>query len=269
MELSGESVFKTRLTKLLSTSKLVKSIYFFENLDSTQDYANLLPNNDSLHGTLIIARSQKMGKGRIGRPWISPRGGLWMSIALVPDFSIDNLLFTQFIGALAVAEAIKETTKIKCRIKWPNDVLINGKKVCGILVDVNLESEKKKIIMGIGLNANIASSLINDYLTSHDLKATTLKEEYGNEVDLLFLVKSILERIEYYYDNFISCGNTSEIIDRWKEKSDMLGKKATVHDGNQMIVGHIFDIDQTGALLMKLSDTSIKKITYYDNVTLH
>jgi Biotin-(acetyl-CoA carboxylase) ligase len=86
MEVSDESVFKTRLTKLLSKSKLVKSIYFFESLDSTQDYANLLPPNDSLHGTLIIAKSQKMGKGRIGRPWISPRGGLWMSIALIPDF---------------------------------------------------------------------------------------------------------------------------------------------------------------------------------------
>src|SRR5574341_139508 len=175
MEVSDESVFKTRLTKLLSRNKFVRSIYFFENLDSTQDYANLLPHNDSLHGTLIIARSQKMGKGRIDRPWISPRGGLWMSIVLVPDFSIGSLLFTQFIGGLAVAEAIEETTKITCRLKWPNDVLINGKKVCGILVDVNLESEKKRIIMGIGLNANVESFLKNNSINVVS-KATSLKE---------------------------------------------------------------------------------------------
>ena len=266
MEVSDESVFKTRLTKLLSTSKLVKSIYFFENLDSTQDYANLLPPNDSLHGTLIIARSQKMGKGRIGRPWISPRGGLWMSIALVPDFSIDNLLFTQFIGALAVAEAIKETTKIKCRIKWPNDVLINGKKVCGILVDVNLESEKKKIIMGIGLNANVEISLINNSINVNS-KATSLKAEYGNDIDLAYITNSVVRKFEYYYDNLLRPGKTMEILDRWKQESDMFGKRAIVYDGTQKFSGEVIDLDNNGSLIMRLDDSSIKKIIYYSNVS--
>jgi len=250
MEASNESVFKTKLTKLLSTSKLVKSIYFFENLDSTQDYANILPHNDSLHGTLIIARSQKMGKGRIGRPWISPRGGLWMSIVLVPDFSIDNLLFTQFIGALAVAEAIKETTKITCRLKWPNDVLINGKKVCGILVDVNLESEKKRIIIGIGLNANVESSLINNSINV-DSKVTS----------------SVVHKIEYYYDNLLRPGKTMEILDRWKQESDMFGKRAIVYDGIQKFGGEVIDLDNNGSLIMRLDDSSIKKIIYYSSVS--
>ena len=102
MQGSDDSVFKGRLTTLLSASKLVKSIYYFESIDSTQDYANSLPHDKSIHGTLIIAKYQKIGKGRKGRSWISPHGGLWMSIVLVPEFSIDNLLFTQFIGALAV-----------------------------------------------------------------------------------------------------------------------------------------------------------------------
>ena len=269
MKVQKESVVKARLSKLLNTKKLGKHIYIFNELDSTQDYANSLPKNESFHGTIVLAGKQNIGKGRMGRNWVSPEGGLWMSIILIPDFSVDNIIFTQFIAALAVADAIFEITKICCKLKWPNDVLINEKKVCGILIDVNVDNETKKIIMGIGLNANNGSSYVNDYLTSDDLKATTLKEEYGNEVDLLILVKSILERIEFYYDNFISCGNTSEIIDRWKQKSDMFGKKATVHDGNQKFVGHIFDIDNTGALLIKLSDDSIKKIIYYDNVTLH
>lgn len=269
MKVPKESIIKARLSKLLKTRELGKSIYFFNELDSTQDFANSLPKSESLHGTIVIARKQNIGKGRMGRSWISPAGGLWMSIILIPDFSVDNIIFTQFMGALAVADAIFENTKIYCKLMWPNDVLINEKKVCGILIDVNVENETKKIVMGLGLNANIKSSLINDYLTAHDLKATTLKAEYGNKVDLVFLVKSILERIEYYYDNFVSCGNTLEIIDRWKEKSDMFGKKATVRDGNQKIMGHIIDIDQTGALLIKPSDNSIKKIIYYDNVTLH
>ena len=265
----NETIFKTRLSKLLRTKKLGKSIYVFNELDSTQDYANSLPNNESLHGTIVIARKQNMGKGRIGRTWISPEGGVWMSIIIIPDFSIADIIFTQFIGSLAVADAVFESTKINCKLMWPNDILINEKKVCGILTDVNAENEIKKIVIGIGLNANIESSSINNYLKDDNLKATTLREEYGNDIEIIILIKSILERMEYYFDNFLSCGNTLEIVDRWKEKSDMLGKKAIVYDGNQQVKGEIIDVDQNGALLMKLSDTSIRKIIYYDNVSLH
>ncbi|TLX87423.1 MAG: biotin--[acetyl-CoA-carboxylase] ligase, partial [Thaumarchaeota archaeon] len=176
----NETIFKTRLSKLLRTKKLGKSIYVFNELDSTQDYANSLPNNESLHGTIVIARKQNMGKGRIGRTWISPEGGVWMSIIIIPDFSIADIIFTQFIGSLAVADAVFESTKINCKLRWPNDILINEKKVCGILTDVNAENEIKKIVIGIGLNANIESSSINNYLKDDNLKATTLREEYGN-----------------------------------------------------------------------------------------
>jgi BirA family transcriptional regulator, biotin operon repressor / biotin---[acetyl-CoA-carboxylase] ligase len=263
MRRPNDLIFKTKLSKLMRTKRLGKSIHIFHELDSTQDYADSLPYNDSLHGTIVIARKQNLGKGRIGRTWISPEGGLWMSIIFMPDFSVDNIIFTQFIGALAVAEAIHENTKINCRLKWPNDILINGKKVCGILVDVDIENENKRIVMGIGLNANIESSSINNYLTNDSLKATSLKEEYGNDIDLIFLIKSILERMEYYYDNFLSSGKAIEIINRWKEKSDIFGKKAIVYDGTQKVVGEVIDIDQNGALLMKLIDTSVKKISYY------
>jgi BirA family biotin operon repressor/biotin-[acetyl-CoA-carboxylase] ligase len=262
-------IFKTRLSKLMRTKRLGKSIYVFDELGSTQDYANSLPYNESLHGTIVIARKQNLGKGRIGRSWISPEGGLWMSIIFMPDFSVDNIIFTQFIGALAVAEAIHENTKINCRLKWPNDVLINGRKVCGILVDVEIENENKKIVMGVGLNANIESSSINNYLTNDCVKATSLKEEYGKDIDLIFLIKSILERMEYYYDNFLSSGKAIEIVDRWKEKSDIFGKKAIVYDGTQKVIGEVIDIDQNGALLMKLIDTSIKKISHYSDVSFH
>ena len=266
MEGSDESVFKARLTKLLSASKLVKSIYYFESIDSTQDYANSLPHDKSLHGTLIIAKNQKMGKGRIGRSWISPHGGLWMSIVLVPDFSIDNLLFTQFIGALAVAEAINEITEIGCRLKWPNDVLIDGKKVCGILVDVNLEREKKTIILGIGLNANVESSLINNSING-DFKATSLKEEYGSDIDLVDITDSIINKIEYYYYNLLRTGKSMEILNRWKQQSDIFERRAIVYDGTQKFSGEVIDLDNNGSLIMRLDDSSIKKIIYYQNVS--
>lgn len=259
---------KTRLSKLLRTSSIGKSIFLFNELDSTQDYAMGLPNSESLHGTIVIAKKQNIGKGRMGRTWISPEGGLWMSIIFRPNFSVDNIIFIQFIGALAVANAIREITKIDCKLKWPNDVLINEKKVCGILVDVNLENENKKIVMGIGLNANIDSSSINNFLNDANIKATTLKDECGNNFDLLFLIKSILEKLEHYYDALLSRGKTLEIIDSWKEKSDMFGKKAIVYDGNEKFMGHVIDIDQSGALVMKLTDDSVKNIIYYSNVSI-
>lgn len=261
-----ESIFKTKLAKLLRTNRFGKSIYVFDELDSTQDYANALPTTESVHGTIVIARKQNVGKGRIGRSWISPEGGLWMSIVIRPDFSLDNIIFTQFIAALAVADAIQQATNIRSRLKWPNDVLINEKKVCGILVDVILEGKDKKIVMGLGLNANIESSLINNYLTADTTKATTLKEEYGNDIDLVYLVKSIVDRIEHYY-NFLSSGKALEIIELWKQNSDIFGKRAIVYDGIEKIMGEVIDIDQDGSLIMKLGDESIKKIIYYGNVT--
>ncbi len=267
MILLDDSDFKTKLSNSLETNRIGKSIMLFKELDSTQEYALSLPISKSIHGTIVMAIKQIMGKGRIGRTWISPEGGLWMSIIFRPDFDVDNIIFIQFIGALAVVNALKEITKIDCKLKWPNDVLINEKKVCGILVDVNLENEIKNIVMGIGLNANIDSSSINNLLIGSSTKATTLRQEVGTDIDLVYLIKSILEKIEYYYDNLLAKNKTSEIIHRWKEKSNMFGKKVVVYYGNERIMGEVTDIDQSGALLIRLNDRSIKKIFYYSNVT--
>ncbi len=264
---ANESDFKTELENLLKTNRLGKSIHAFDEQDSTQDYANSLPNIESVHGTIVIARKQKRGKGRMGRTWISPEGGLWMSIIFRPKFSVNNIIFTQFMGALAIAEAIMEITNIRCALKWPNDVMINEKKVCGILVDVNLESKDKVIVMGVGLNANIETSSVNDNLTDNSIKATSLKKEYGNDIDLVHLTKAIIDRIEYYYYELLSTGKTLEIMDLWKKNSDIIGKKGIVYDGNEKVVGKVIDIDNDGSLLMKLEDSSIKRVTFYTNVS--
>lgn len=258
--------FKTELGLLLKTNRLGKIIHVFDELDSTQDYANDLSSMGSMHGTIVIANMQKMGKGRIGRSWISPRGGLWMSIIFRPEFSVDCVIFAQFMGAVAVAEAIMEVTKIRCTLKWPNDVLIRGKKVCGILVDVNLQNKNKAIVMGIGLNANIVPSLVNDGLTNNSVMATSLYKEYGHDVDLIQMTKVIVDRIEYHYYELLSIGKTLEIINLWKSHSDIVGKKGTVHDGNDTVEGKVVDIDKDGSLLIQLDDTSLRRVNFYSNV---
>jgi len=160
-----------------------------------------------------------------------------------------------------------EITNIRCTLKWPNDVLINEKKVCGILVDVHLECKDKVIVMGVGLNANIETSSVNDNLTDNSIKATSLKKEYGNDIDLVHLTKAIIDRIEYYYYNLLSTGKTLEIIDLWKKNSDIIGKRGIVYDRNDKVVGKVIDIDKDGSLLMKLDDSSIKKVTFYTSVS--
>lgn len=264
---ANEPDFKTELATLLKNNRLGKSIHVFDELDSTQDYANALRKIESIHGTIVIAKRQKMGKGRIGRSWISPKGGLWMSIIFRPRFSVNSIMFTQFIAAVAIADAIMEVTKIRCTLKWPNDVLINEKKVCGILVDVSLQDNNSVIVMGIGLNANIATSLINDNLTDNSIKATSLNKEYGTDVDLVYLTKVIVDRIEYYYYELLSTGKTLEIIDLWKKNSDIIGKEAIICDGNERVVGQVIDVDKDGSLLMKLGGASIKNVKYYSDVT--
>ena len=120
--------------------------------------------------------------------------------------------------------------------------------------------------MGIGLNANVESSLINNSINV-DSKATSLKEEYGNDIDLVYIASSVVDKIEYYYDNLLRPGKTMEILDRWKQESDMFGRRAIVYDGTQKFGGEVIDLDNNGSLIMRLDDSSIKKIIYYSNVS--
>ena len=120
--------------------------------------------------------------------------------------------------------------------------------------------------MGIGLNANVEISLINNSINVNS-KATSLKAEYGNDIDLAYITNSVVHKIEYYYDNLLRTGKTMEILDRWKQESDIFGKRAIVYDGTQKFSGEVIDLDNNGSLIMRLDDSSIKKIIYYSNVS--
>lgn len=120
--------------------------------------------------------------------------------------------------------------------------------------------------MGIGLNANVESTFINNSINC-DFKATSLKEEYGNDIDLVDITDSIINKIEYYYYNLLRTGKSTEILDRWKQQSDMFGRRAVVYDGTQKFSGKVIDLDNNGSLIMRLDDSSIKKIIYFNNVS--
>ncbi len=238
---------------------------YFDKIESTQDYALSMIQNGSLsmHGTVVIAGEQSSGKGRMGRKWLSPLGGLWMSIILQPRLASSKISLIQFIGALAVGDSILEMTGIACTHKWPNDILIQGKKVCGILVDALIEGdEAKNIVLGIGLNANFSTrELCNSGTLEECSDVTTLRDELECDIELTEITRLIIEKLEHYC-LLLEEGKTREVLESWKRGSELFGRGVTVKDGNDVIYGQALDLDDSGALLIALPDGSIKKILF-------
>jgi BirA family biotin operon repressor/biotin-[acetyl-CoA-carboxylase] ligase len=255
--------FAKQLRGSLKVKELGLHIHFFDKIESTQDCALSMAQNDSPSGTVIIAEKQSAGRGRMGKKWISPKGGLWMSIILQPRFASRKISLIQFIGVLAVRDSILEMTGIVCTHKWPNDVLIRGKKVCGILVDANFEGDKAgTVVVGIGLNANFSTQeLFNSATLEGCSDVTTLRDEIKHDIAFNDITKLIIEKLEHYY-LLLEDGKTREIIESWKQGSEIFGQRVTVIDGNNVFNGQALDLDDSGALLISLADGSVKKILF-------
>jgi len=242
------------LAKVLDTlfvGKDKKKIIYRRTTHSTQKLAILLAeNNPDSDGTVIIAEYQKSGRGRINRKWLSPKGGIWLSVVLRPSMPASNITLLPFAAALAVCEAIKKTTQLDAKLRWPNDVTISGKKVAGILIDSSVEAERiNYVVIGIGVNANVDSSIISLHL-ERSIKVTSLRNELGHETSLLGLTKEILERLEYYYIK-LEQRVPHTIIEKWKKNSDILGKKVALMQSNGAIQGIAADVKDDGSLLVK------------------
>ena len=243
------------LTKVLDTLFVGKDkIIYRLTTDSTQNLAILLaeknPNSD---GIVIIAGEQKSGRGRQNRKWLSPKGGIWLSVVLRPRISASKITLLPFAAALAVCDTIKKTTQLDAKLRWPNDVTISGKKVAGILIDISMEAERiNYAVVGIGINANVDSSAITSYLEK-GIKVTSLSDELGHKTNILDLTKVILERLEYYYIELKRCAPNT-IIEEWKKNSDILYQKVAVMQNNRTIQGIAADVNDDGSLLVRTND---------------
>lgn len=240
------------LAKVLDTLFVGKDkIIYRLTTHSTQNLAILLAekNSDS-DGTVIIAEHQKSGRGRKNRKWLSPKGGIWLSVVLRPCMPASNITLLPFAAALAVCDAIKKTTQLDAKLRWPNDVTISGKKVAGILIDSSVEAERiNYAVIGIGVNANVDSSMISLHLKK-SIKVTSLSNELGHETSILGLTKEILERLEYYYVE-LEHRVPHTIIEKWKKNSDILGQKVALMQSNRTIQGIAADVKDDGSLLVK------------------
>ena len=244
----------------LSTKYVGKEIFYFPELKST----NIIAKEKTLHraegineGTLIIAERQSAGKGRLGRKWFSPAGGIWLSIILYPQLSPSYISRITLMTAVAVVKAIKICTQIESQIKWPNDILINEKKVCGILTEMSAELDIINwVVVGIGINANIDHQ---DFPEDIQKNTISLKEILGKKVLRVKLVQTFLQEFEKYYES-LKRREFSSILKEWKLYSHTLGKKIRVDMGERIITGEAMDINEEGALILKKGDGELIKI---------
>jgi BirA family transcriptional regulator, biotin operon repressor / biotin---[acetyl-CoA-carboxylase] ligase len=240
------------LARLLDTIFVGKAkIVYQRTTHSTQNLAILLAEkNPDSDGIVIIAEQQKSGRGRENRKWLSPKGGIWLSVILRPRMPASIITLLPFAAALAVCEAIKKTTQLDAKLRWPNDVTISCKKVAGILIDSSIEAERiNYAVIGIGVNANVKSSLISAHLEK-SIKVTSLSEELGHETSILGLTKEILERLEYYHIQ-MEHSVPHTIIDKWKKNSDILGQKVALMQRNRTIQGMVADVKHDGSLVVR------------------
>ncbi|MDP3789447.1 MAG: biotin--[acetyl-CoA-carboxylase] ligase, partial [Candidatus Omnitrophota bacterium] len=246
----------------LKTKFLGKNILTYASLDSTNDTAYKLAEAGAKEGTVVIAEKQKKGKGRQGRTWVSPKGGIYLSCVIRPDIEPKEVAKITLVSAVAVCTAVREIANVAAMIKWPNDITIGGKKVCGILTEMKAEQDKVNfLIVGIGVNVNTPASLLPK-------GAAALSGESGGDISKVDLAKRILEKMEYYTALFKKEG-FRVIRDEWRDLSETLSRHVKVHCHEGNIEGQALDVDADGALVVRMESGFHKRILSGDVITAH
>jgi BirA family biotin operon repressor/biotin-[acetyl-CoA-carboxylase] ligase len=261
MKPSANTVPKTlnlsRLQEGSRTKQLGRCIFFSREVTSTNDWARKLASQGAAEGTVTIAETQTHGHGRVGRKWVSPPGGLWFSLILRPNLRSAEAVKLTFVAGLAVAETLDEQYGLRAETKWPNDVLVNGRKVCGILGEVcTTGKEVNAVVLGIGINANLAERVLPESIRAG---ATSLETELKREIPLEELFNRLVEKLEAMYALYRTRG-FSPILKQWKRHAGFLGQEVEVTDGNEKTTGLACDIDQDGSLVLTLENGTLKHV---------
>jgi BirA family biotin operon repressor/biotin-[acetyl-CoA-carboxylase] ligase len=238
-------------------SPLAKKVDFHEEIGSTQERARALAREGAPHGTLVISRAQKGGRGRLGRRWGSPSGGLWFSLVLRPQIPSHIAPRITQAAAVGVAKALWGFG-VEVRIKWPNDILVvkpgepAGRKICGILAEAGTGYRcLDYVILGIGVNANLDP----EDLDVPDREVATLRSELGRDVDLTELLDALLSKINAELTRIEDFG---PILDDWRALNCTLGKLVRVERFGEVLEGRAVDLTSEGALLLETPEGTIE-----------
>lgn len=246
------------LSLLLKAESGLNRVEYHETIDSTNLQAKRIALNSEEDRVLIVADQQEAGRGRLGRNWHSEKGtGLWMSLLLRPDIEPEASFRMTLIAAVAVAEAIQTVTNLEAGIKWPNDIVVEGKKVCGILSEMSAEWQKiNYLVLGIGINVN-QTEFPDDIVQL----ATSLIKASGEKINRQELLKACVERLFYYEAALYNEGRLNQLLDAYRSKSVTLGKQVRVI-GKSERIGQALAIDDKGALQVDFGDGVLENVNY-------
>ena len=241
----------------LQTKWIGKEVVFLNETDSTNRKARILAEEGMGHGTLIVADTQTGGKGRRGRTWYSPPGtSLAMSLILKPKLEVSKASMLTLVQAMAVASAIEEICGMEAQIKWPNDILVNGKKVCGILTEMNLEMmEISSIIIGTGVNVNQ-----EEFPADIAEIATSLKIEKKRSLSRADIIEHICDLFEDYFEKFMESKDLSGMLDEYNARLISRGKIVKVLDPGKEFTGQALGINAFGELQVQKAEGEIVSV---------
>ena len=254
----GDLINKAELEGSIKTSWAGKNLICLEETDSTNNVIKKAAEEGAPHGTLAVAETQTGGKGRLGRSWVSPRGsGIWMSILLRPDkLPPYRASMLTLVCALAVAEGIREVTGLPAGIKWPNDIVVNGKKAVGILTEMSAEMESiHYVVAGIGINCNI-----REFPEEIRATATSLFLELGEPVKRSAVVGAVMKALEKYYGVFMENGDMEKLCPVYNEMLANRGRQVRVLAPGKEYTGTALGIDPAGALLVEREDGTVSSV---------
>ena len=242
--------------KTLETAWAGKTCLCFDTLDSTNDYGKILSEKQKVHGTLIVADTQTAGKGRRGRAWQSPKGSsVSMSLCLEPKLPTERAAGLTLVMALSVASAIEEMTGEKAMIKWPNDIVLNGKKICGILTEMFVREKDYVVIIGVGINVNIL-----EFPPEIRNIATSLCLECGKKISREDLMKATMKHFESFYEKYEVSGDFSLLKGQYEKRLVNRNSQVKVLDPKEPFEGIAKGIDELGNLLVLCEDGQLKSV---------
>ncbi|KIL40027.1 biotin [Gordoniibacillus kamchatkensis] len=247
-----------RIRELLRTTTLGHTLHVYDTLDSTQTKAHELVAQGAQEGTLVIADRQTAGRGRMGRVWHSPPGaGIYMSLILKPRIPLQFTPQLTLLAAVALCRAIVRIARVPVGIKWPNDLLIGGKKICGILLESSAEDERLRyIVAGMGIGVNL---LPDDYPPELRSIATSLAIEAGHRFEREVLIAAVLEEFEALYKLYDEQG-FGPIRSLWEANSASLNRPVRVRTAQGELEGIAESLDDSGGLNVRLADGTMTKI---------
>ena len=257
LKTAGDILSQAEILSSIRGSWAGREILYLDEVDSTNTAAKKAAENGAVHGTHVVSERQTGGKGRRGRAWDSPRGtGIFMTLILRPNMAPVHASMLTLVAALAVADGIRECTGAESLIKWPNDIVMSGKKICGILTEMSADPDCiNYVAVGIGINVNM-----EEFPEEIRGVAASIFTETGKKTKRSLLISAVMAAFERYYEVFMKTTDMSGLLEDYNGKLANCGRTVRVLDPAGEYSGTAIGIDREGELLVEMEDTTVRRV---------